>query len=259
MEALQSEREILLSWKRCMEKGLLSTRSPVLALRGNALQSTLNKYKLLVGVFEDCTQKINGLVTGSFLLTDSEGILLKTAGSKQIQQLIKKYGIEAGTSFTEESSGTNAVALALKLKQPVYLLPEHHYCNFFQRWYCYAIPLCFGEKIIGYLDVSTVEQPMTKELIATTKLLGGYIIKELRDFSKENAQNKEYNIRLTDRHLLILKLLAEGLTEEEVGKEMYISRNTIKYHKKTIFSELGVKNSKEAVAKALGLNLISLQ
>lgn len=47
---------------------------------------------------------------------------------------------------------------------------------------------------------------------------------------------------LTKRELEILTLVAEGLTNEEIGKKIFISRKTVKTHLTNIFDKLQVHN-----------------
>ena len=47
---------------------------------------------------------------------------------------------------------------------------------------------------------------------------------------------------LTKRELEILKLVAEGLTNEEIGKKIFISEKTVKTHLTNIFDKLKVNN-----------------
>lgn len=261
MEVLPPEGEILLSWRRCMERGLSPTNSsPTLILKGEALQSRLAENRPLIGAFQSSVKRISGLVTGNslFLLTDPEGVLLEETGNKQIQHQGKKSMIETGMFFTEESSGTNAIAIALRLRQPVYLLPEHHYCDFLKKWYCFAAPLCIDKKVVGCLDVSTIEQSMKRELIAIVKLLADRIIEERKEIAEE-MQGLNSELELTDNQVVVLQLLARGLTEEAVAKEMCLSLDTVKYHKKKIFWKLDAKNSRDAIAKALKFKLIRIE
>ncbi|MOA62640.1 Transcriptional regulatory protein DegU [compost metagenome] len=53
----------------------------------------------------------------------------------------------------------------------------------------------------------------------------------------------------------MLKLLADGLSNEEVGASLYISLNTVKTHTKKINSKLGVNRRTQAImrAKAMGI------
>jgi DNA-binding NarL/FixJ family response regulator len=47
---------------------------------------------------------------------------------------------------------------------------------------------------------------------------------------------------LTKRELEILHLVAEGLSNEEIGKKIFISRKTVKTHIRNIFDKLQVHN-----------------
>jgi ATP/maltotriose-dependent transcriptional regulator MalT len=60
---------------------------------------------------------------------------------------------------------------------------------------------------------------------------------------------------LTDREAAVLRLLAKGLSNQEVGNSLYISVNTVKYHAKNINIKLGAKRRTQAIviAKSKGL------
>ncbi len=61
---------------------------------------------------------------------------------------------------------------------------------------------------------------------------------------------------LTDREFEVLKLLAEGLTNQDIAKELTIVVGTVKAHNHSIYGKLGVRNRTEAVACAHELHLI---
>lgn len=63
---------------------------------------------------------------------------------------------------------------------------------------------------------------------------------------------------LSGRELEVLRLIAEGLSNEEIAQRLVLSLHTIKWHTSNIYSKLSVKNRTEAVAKARGLGLLSL-
>jgi DNA-binding NarL/FixJ family response regulator len=52
---------------------------------------------------------------------------------------------------------------------------------------------------------------------------------------------------LSDRQLEVLGLLAEGCSYEEIGGRLFISVNTVKFHTRSIFERLGVRNRMAAV------------
>ena len=55
---------------------------------------------------------------------------------------------------------------------------------------------------------------------------------------------------LSDRQLEVLRLLAEGCSYEEIGTRLFISVNTVKFHTRSIFERLGVRN-RMAAARVL--------
>ena len=61
---------------------------------------------------------------------------------------------------------------------------------------------------------------------------------------------------LSERELEVLRLLARGNTNDEIGRTLYISANTVKAHLKNIYRKLDVTSRHEATAKAAQLDLI---
>ena len=57
---------------------------------------------------------------------------------------------------------------------------------------------------------------------------------------------------LTKRELEILRLVAEGLTNEEIGKKIFISEKTVKTHLTNIFEKLKVNNRFKAALMLMG-------
>ena len=51
---------------------------------------------------------------------------------------------------------------------------------------------------------------------------------------------------LTERELGILKALARGLSNQAIGKECWVSEQTVKFHLSNIYRKLGVANRTEA-------------
>jgi two-component system, NarL family, response regulator DegU len=57
---------------------------------------------------------------------------------------------------------------------------------------------------------------------------------------------------LTRREMEILRLVAEGLTNEEIGKKIFISEKTVKTHLTNIFDKLKVNNRFKAALLLMG-------
>ena len=60
---------------------------------------------------------------------------------------------------------------------------------------------------------------------------------------------------LTPRELEVLALLAQGMTNKEIGQTLVITANTVKRHLKAIFAKLDVRTRAAATAKAIGAGL----
>jgi len=61
---------------------------------------------------------------------------------------------------------------------------------------------------------------------------------------------------LSQRELEVLNLIAQGLSNREIGKQLYLALDTVKGHNRRIFGKLGVKNRAQAVNKAISLKII---
>lgn len=57
--------------------------------------------------------------------------------------------------------------------------------------------------------------------------------------------------QLTERELKILDLIADGLTNREIGEQLYLSEKTVKHHVSDILSKLGLTRRVEAAGFAI--------
>ena len=63
---------------------------------------------------------------------------------------------------------------------------------------------------------------------------------------------------LTGRELDVLKLLADGKSNKEIGSQLFISETTVKSHMRSIFSKLNVLSRTEAITTASRRGLVQL-
>ena len=61
---------------------------------------------------------------------------------------------------------------------------------------------------------------------------------------------------LTDREISILTALARGLSNDEIAKEFWVARQTVKFHLTNIYRKLGVRNRAEAMRRAYSFGLV---
>ena len=64
---------------------------------------------------------------------------------------------------------------------------------------------------------------------------------------------------LSPRETHILTLIAEGLSNKEIARNLYIGPETVKSHLKSVFNKLGVERRAQAVSRAQTLGLVTTQ
>jgi LuxR family maltose regulon positive regulatory protein len=61
---------------------------------------------------------------------------------------------------------------------------------------------------------------------------------------------------LSDRELEVLRLVADGLSNQEVADALILAVGTVKAHVHTIYGKLGVQSRTQAIARAKELHLL---
>ncbi|MBI5965910.1 MAG: helix-turn-helix transcriptional regulator [Chloroflexi bacterium] len=89
--------------------------------------------------------------------------------------------------------------------------------------------------------------------------LGVYTGKLLSAFAQPSGIGKPASgmaEALSPRELEVLRLIAQGLSNNEISQKLFLALNTVKGHNRIIFSKLQVQNRTEAVARARELGLL---
>lgn len=61
---------------------------------------------------------------------------------------------------------------------------------------------------------------------------------------------------LSQRGVEVLQLIARGLSNDEIGKRLFLALDTVKGHNRRIYDNLQVQRRPEAVARARELGLL---
>lgn len=99
-----------------------------------------------------------------------------------------------------------------------------------------------------FLDEGAKLMPYLQKLRAHTDLVEVLLETNQQDSKEENI--------LTRREIEILKAMAEGLSNKEIGQKLFISSGTVKAHSASIYRKLEVLNRTGAIARAKDLGLI---
>ncbi len=86
------------------------------------------------------------------------------------------------------------------------------------------------------------------------KLLAEFAVMATRDGTERAEQVPAP--RLTEREIEVLKLVARGMNNRDIAKELFISENTVKNHVRNILEKLQIHSRMEAVMIAVRENLI---
>lgn len=92
---------------------------------------------------------------------------------------------------------------------------------------------------------SFIQPSMTKQLVNEFNKV---------TLKKHQHIEKDEN-KLTDREIEVLQLLAEGMLNKEIAKELFISEKTVKNHVSSIFGKIGVSDRTQAAIYALKHNI----
>ena len=82
-------------------------------------------------------------------------------------------------------------------------------------------------------------------------------IGEFAEAPDESAEESEHTA-LTARELEILRAVAEGHTNARIGRQLWVTEQTVKFHLSNIYRKLGVSNRTEASRFALVHGLVAI-
>ena len=88
---------------------------------------------------------------------------------------------------------------------------------------------------------------------AVRQVAQGTVHYALAEPTKENPAAK---IGLTQREVTMLQALARGLSNHLIGRELWVTEQTVKFHLTNIYRKLGVENRTEAVRYAYQHGLV---
>lgn len=186
-------------------------------------------------------------------------------------------GHEEFSVVAEARDGNEAVREALKLKPELAVLDVRmpklsgiEACREIRS----ALPQTNVLMLTSYADEQAVmaaivagasgfmlKEVQTTDLIEAMRVVGrggktldpvssAAVIEQIR---RGNVVSEEDRVasQLTERELKILDLIADGMTNREIGESLYLSEKTVKHHVSDILGKLGITRRVEAAAFAI--------
>ena len=91
--------------------------------------------------------------------------------------------------------------------------------------------------------------------------MAGKLLTEFATLAKRDQEQPPQQLpapKLTDREMQVLKLVARGMNNRDIAKELFISDNTVKNHVRNILEKLQIHSRMEAVMVAVREKIIEL-
>jgi LuxR family maltose regulon positive regulatory protein len=101
----------------------------------------------------------------------------------------------------------------------------------------------------GLIDQAPDPGPVVPRLVEQAE-------RSLRLVTQPQATGMAVGEELTAREQAVLGLLTSGLSAQEIGDELGVSRNTIRTHTKSLYRKLGATGRLEAVSRGRQLGLL---
>jgi DNA-binding NarL/FixJ family response regulator len=180
--------------------------------------------------------------------------------------------------ITEATNGNQAVALCRRLRPDLVVMelalpgldglsaarliardcPDTRIVIVTERYDPASLRLAIEAGVSGYLMktasaeeiVNSLRRVLTGELVIDHDLATRALHQMVEGPSRNGAG-------LTAREHEVLRLVALGKTNQQIGVELAVSTRTAKAHVERIIARLGVANRAEAVARAIGLGMLT--
>jgi LuxR family maltose regulon positive regulatory protein len=111
-----------------------------------------------------------------------------------------------------------------------------------------------GTPMLQLLSEASTQGIMTEYV---SKLLAAFEAEKQTSIDQARLPTAQPLIEpLSQRELEVLQLIAQGLSNDEIGKQLYLALDTVKGHNRRIFDKLQVQRRTEAVARARELGLL---
>jgi two-component system NarL family response regulator len=114
-------------------------------------------------------------------------------------------------------------------------------------------------KDIPYDEVAAVVRAVHGGQSLINPSMAAKLLTEFAALAKRDGETRTQQVpapKLTDREMEVLRLVARGMNNRDIAKELFISENTVKNHVRNILEKLQIHSRMEAVMIAVREKLI---
>jgi len=151
-------------------------------------------------------------------------------------------GIEATQHIQAESPTTRVVMLTMSVEEG----------NLFE-----ALKQGAQGYVLKNISAQQLRERLHEVVRGEVPLSGVIAAKILAEFNRQRANEASGLLEpLTERELQILRLVAEGLTNEEIGARLFLSEQTVKKQLSNVMQKLHINNRVQAAVYAVRKGLV---
>ena len=198
-------------------------------------RETLRKVLTTEGIAEVLAEASNGAELLELLDTHKPDLLLMDISMPVMD------GIEATRKAIEKQPGLKVLTLSS-------FGDEKYYFNMIE-----AGAKGFVVKNAGFAELEKAIMTVASgESWFSSELLQKVIL------SFSNKAPKEIPVEFSDREVEIIKLICEGLTNEQIAEKVFLSFDTVKWHRSNILSKTGATNTAGLVMYAIKNKIVNI-
>ncbi|GKS09873.1 hypothetical protein YDYSY3_08730 [Paenibacillus chitinolyticus] len=221
------------------------------------IEHLTQRYEWLISIAREELAALNIaiFVPHVFVISDPYGIAIELIGKEDTIVGLELINFGVGTSFAIESTGFNAISLAMKLESTTVVQGKEHSLDLFQNWSCICVPIRLNGAVYGYVDFSfntNMDVTFAVTLIEKTVCL---IEKKLErknpEYKLEKMEKLFEQFGLTKREKEIACGWLQNKSVMDMANVLGITEGTIRNMLKKVYAKTGVCNKGDFFRKFL--------
>jgi transcriptional regulator of acetoin/glycerol metabolism len=180
------DEDVLRSWVRSRESYRIDPTMPrpTRLLSPDALLERRERDDLLTlaaPVLRDFSSRID-FSNHALAYFDRDGWMLSIDGDREVVERLCEISFRPGTSWTEESAGTNGPGTALAARRPVEVFASEHFVAAWHPWSCAAAPIRApgAEEPVGLVDITGPWELRRRQGLLVAKAIARAVEERLR-------------------------------------------------------------------------------
>ncbi|MGE5048833.1 MAG: sigma-54-dependent Fis family transcriptional regulator [Deltaproteobacteria bacterium] len=186
--------EIVQSWRRVRERLGIDPRlrHVKLTLSPDALEERRSRSEALAlarPILDEFAERL-GLTDHVLAYLDGDGWMLSIDGAPATVESVAGIDFRPGTSWREDSAGTNGPGTALAERKPVEVFASEHFVEAWQPWSCAAAPIFAAglQEPVGLVDITGPWQVQKRQALVVARAIACAIEERLNVAASVRAE-----------------------------------------------------------------------